>query len=151
MTGYRIEITGLKEAISTFSKSPIPIIMTFFDSRVMPVVLAITQRETPKKTGKLAEGQFISRIGDLHWAIMERERYGAWIRAGVEYTGTIYPLRPAYGLYWEEIEGGYPVAWAKWRGFAQNDYGEKAARAGMTAVASMLSALLADLKKGYSF
>jgi len=149
VTGYRIEIIGLEKAIAAFSKSPLPIIMTFFDSKVMPVILAITQRETPKKTGTLAEGQYISRIGDMHWAIMERERYGAWIRLGVDYSGPMYPLRPAYALYWEELD--HPVAWSNWKGFVANDYGEKAARAGMTAVASMLSALLADLKKGYSF
>jgi len=149
VTGYRIEITGLEKAIAAFSKSPIPIIMTFFDSRVMPVILAITQRETPKKTGTLAEGQHIVRMGDLHWAIMEREDYGAWLRLGVDYTGPMYPLRPAQALYWEELE--HPVAWSDWKGFTQNDYGERAAREGVTAVASMLSALLADLKKGYSF
>ena len=149
MTGYRIEITGLQEAIAAFGKSPIPIITSFFDSRVMPVVLAITRRETPKKTGTLAEGQFISKIGDLHWAIMEQERYGAWIREGVEYTGTIYPLRPAYALYWEELEN--PVSWAQWPGITQDDYGERAAREGATAIGSILNALIMDFKKEYSF
>ena len=149
MTGYTIKITGLEKAIATFSKSPMPIIMTFFDSKVMPVILAIARRETPKKTGLLAETQHIVRMGDLHWTIQERQRYGAWIRLGVDYTGGIYPLRPAYALYWEELD--HPVAWSDWRGFEQDDYGERAAREGMSAVATMLSALLADLKKGYSF
>ena len=150
MTGYRIEIIGLEKAIATFSKSPLPIIMEFFNSKVMPVVLNITKRETPKgRTKQLSEGQYISRIGDLHWAIVEKEEYGAWIRSGVEYTGTIYPLRPAYALFWEELE--QPVSYANWPGITQNDYGEKAARESMRAVATILSALLADLKKGYSF
>jgi len=149
VTSYRIEITGLQEAIATFSKSPLPTIMTFFDSKVMPVVAAIARRETPKKTGDLADSQHIVRMGDLHWAILERERYGKWIRLGVDYTGPMYPLRPAYALYWEELD--HPVAWSNWKGFTANDYGEKAAREGVTAVAAMLSALLADLKREYSF
>jgi len=149
-TGYTINITGLQEAIAAFGKSPIPIITSFFDSRVMPVVLAITRRETPKKTGALAESQYISKMGDLHWAIMEQEKYGVWIREGVDYTGdAIYPLRPKYALYWEGLD--HPVSSAQWPGITQNDYGEKAARGAMTAIGSILSALIADLKKGYSF
>ena len=151
MSSWRVEITGLQEAIAAFGKSPIPIITSFFDSRVMPVVLAITRRETPKKTGALAESQYISKIGDLHWAIIEQEKYGLWIREGVDYTGTIYPLRPAYALYWENIEGGQPVSWAQWPGITQNDYGEKAARESMSAISSILSALITDMKKEYSF
>ncbi len=121
----KISIPNLPNMVKAFSQDLTAPVNDVIDREYVMQLFEKVKSEAPVKTGALRDSINITRMGS-EWRIESGVPYDIFVRGGTV-PHDIYPCRPAYGLWWEDMRVDHPIAMAPHPGIEEpNDYAQRA-------------------------